>query len=78
MNKYEVLLFDLDDTLIDNLENVRHAYTKMVESVREDYTEEGFKKWYDLDKKFWIDFHEKNLRSDQNLSSMRNASRALR
>lgn len=33
MNKYEVILFDLDDTLIDNLENVRHAYTKMVESV---------------------------------------------
>ena len=44
MNKYEVILFDLDDTLIDNLENVRHAYTKMVESVGEHYTEKGFKK----------------------------------
>ena len=61
MSKYEVILFDLDDTLIDNLENVRHAYTKMVESVGEHYTEEGFKKWYDLDKKFWIDFHEKKI-----------------
>ena len=68
MNKYEVLLFDLDDTLIDNLENVRHAYTKMVESVGEDYTEEGFKKWYDLDKKFWIDFHEKKDNCSKRIS----------
>ena len=45
MSKYEVILFDLDDTLIDNAENVRYAYTKMVESVGEHYTEEGFKKW---------------------------------
>ena len=61
MKKYDVLLFDLDDTLIDNLENVRYAYTKMVESVGEHYSEEGFKKWYDLDKKFWIDFHEQKI-----------------
>lgn len=61
MSKYEVILFDLDDTLIDNAENVRYAFTKMVESVGEHYTEEGFKKWYDLDKKFWIDFHNKKI-----------------
>ena len=29
MKKYDYILFDLDDTLIDNLENVRHAYKKM-------------------------------------------------
>ena len=61
MSKYEILLFDLDDTLIDNLENVRYAYTKMVESLGGHYTEEGFKKWYYLDKRFWIDFHEKKI-----------------
>lgn len=61
MSKYKIILFDLDDTLIDNLENVRYAYTKMVESVGEVYTEEGFKKWYDLDKHFWIDFYEKKI-----------------
>lgn len=57
MKKYEVILFDLDDTLIDNLENVCYAYRKMVESVGESYTEEGFRKWYDLDKQFWLDFY---------------------
>lgn len=61
MSKYEIILLDLDDTLIDNLENVRHAYTKMVEAVGENYSEEGFKKWYHLDQKYWIDFHEKKI-----------------
>lgn len=61
MKKYEVLLFDLDDTLIDNLENVRYAYTKMVNYMNEDYTLEGFKKWYELDKQFWIDFHNNKI-----------------
>ena len=29
--QYELIIFDLDDTLIDNLENVRYAYKKMIE-----------------------------------------------
>lgn len=61
MKKYEILLFDLDDTLIDNLENVRYAYTKMVNYMDEDYTLEGFKKWYELDKQFWLDFHDNKI-----------------
>ena len=40
MKKYEIILLDLDDTLIDNLENVRYAYRKMVEFMDEKYTEE--------------------------------------
>ena len=41
MKKYDYILFDLDDTLVDNLENVRYAYKKMVEHVGEEYTEEA-------------------------------------
>lgn len=59
--EYEIILFDLDDTLIDNTENIRYAYTKMVESVGEEYSEEGFQKWYQLDAQFWIDFHQKKI-----------------
>ncbi len=55
MNNYKIIIFDLDDTLIDNLESVRYAYKKMVEEVGETYTEEGFKRWYKIDKKFWKD-----------------------
>ncbi len=58
MNKYKILIFDLDDTLIDNLENVRYAYTKMVESIGKEYSKAGFKKWYELDKKFWKDWQD--------------------
>lgn len=56
MKKYEYILFDLDDTLINNLENVRFAYTKMLQFMGLEYTDEGFKKWYELDRQFWIDF----------------------
>ncbi|MCI8498238.1 MAG: hypothetical protein HFG33_02425 [Bacilli bacterium] len=52
MNRYKILIFDLDDTLIDNVENVRYAYTKMIELVGEKYTEDGFKRWFEIDKKF--------------------------
>ena len=58
MNKYRVLIFDLDDTLIDNLENTRYAYTKMVESVGKEYSEDGFEKWYEVDRKFWRDWQD--------------------
>lgn len=58
MDKYKILIFDLDDTLIDNLENVRYAYTKMLASLGEEYSESGFKKWYDIDKKFWEDWQD--------------------
>lgn len=58
MNKYKILIFDLDDTLIDNLENVRYAYTKMIESVGNEYSEEEFNRWYEIDNKFWKDWQD--------------------
>lgn len=57
MKKYKVVLFDLDDTLIDNVENVRYGFRKVLEVLGKDYTEELFKQWYDFDKQFWVDFH---------------------
>ena len=58
MNKYKILIFDLDDTLIDNLENVRYAFNKMIETQNEDYNEDNFKRWYKLDKQFWKDWQD--------------------
>jgi len=55
--KYEILVFDLDDTLIDNLENVRYAFKKMTEYLGRKYTEDDFNRWYLFDKQFWIDFY---------------------
>ena len=58
MNKYKILIFDLDDTLIDNLENVRHAFTKMIETQDDYYNDNNFKRWYKLDKQFWKDWQD--------------------
>jgi Predicted hydrolase (HAD superfamily) len=56
--KYKILIFDLDDTLIDNLENVRYAFQIMVEKQNEIYTDEKFIKWYQIDNKFWKEWQD--------------------
>lgn len=58
MSKYKILIFDLDDTLIDNYENVRYAFKVMIESKNEQYNDEKFVKWYNIDKKFWKDWQD--------------------
>ena len=54
----KILIFDLDDTLIDNLENVRYAFKKMLEMKGEEYSDNKFKRWYEIDKKFWKDWQD--------------------
>lgn len=51
---YEVLLFDLDDTLINDTENIRYALKKMLEFFKEEYTEEKLMHWLKLDSEHWI------------------------
>lgn len=69
MKKYKIIIFDLDDTLIDNTENVRHAYAKMIKSVGESYTETGFQRWYSIDHKFWEDWQEGLIELPENLKN---------
>ena len=57
MKKYELLIFDLDDTLINNNENVRYAFKKMTEVLGYTYSDEMFNEWQKFDKKFWLDFY---------------------
>jgi FMN phosphatase YigB (HAD superfamily) len=56
--KYEILIFDLDDTLIDNKESVRAAFKKMLAAQNLAYSEDSFTNWYEIDKKFWIDWQD--------------------
>ena len=55
MKKYDILLFDLDDTLIDNTENIRHAFKVMLDYMGDTYSDDKFNRWSNLDKQFWID-----------------------
>lgn len=45
MNKYETLIFDLDDTLIDNNESMKYAFTIMINTLKLEYSDELFLKW---------------------------------
>jgi FMN phosphatase YigB (HAD superfamily) len=58
MSKYKILIFDLDDTLIDNKESVQAAYKRMIESFGRAYSQDDFERWYMIDKKFWIDWQD--------------------
>lgn len=62
MKKYEVLIFDLDDTLINNDENVRYAFEKMTQEINEPYTENRFYEWQAFDKQFWLDFYYQKIK----------------
>lgn len=52
---YNILIFDLDDTLTNNLENVREAFRKVNKYRNEEFTEENFLKFYQIDLKVWSD-----------------------
>lgn len=61
MKKYEILLFDLDDTLVDNMENIRYAYKKILETKSIDYDDYKFDNWANFDKNYWHSFYENKL-----------------
>jgi FMN phosphatase YigB (HAD superfamily) len=56
--KYKILIFDLDDTLIDNRESVKAAFKRLLDQETATYTEEAFERWYQIDKQFWIDWQD--------------------
>ena len=56
-SRYELILFDLDDTLIDNQENIKFAFKKVVQKLGKIFSEEYFFKWLEFDKQYWNDFY---------------------
>ena len=53
MSKYETLIFDLDDTLIDNNESIKYAFTIMINALELEYSDELFLKWKKFDTAYW-------------------------
>lgn len=49
---YKTLIFDLDDTLNDDTKNIQGAFKSI---VKEEYSEEKFKKFIEIDRKLWKD-----------------------
>ncbi len=52
---YNTIIFDLDDTLTNDRENIKQAFKIVLEYKKEQYTEEKFEKFYNIDKKTWLD-----------------------
>ncbi len=61
MSKYETLIFDLDDTLIDNHESIKYAFKIMLEELFIPYTEELFLAWKNADKAYWHIWESGNM-----------------
>lgn len=52
---YKTVIFDLDDTLTNDCENIREAFKIVLKYVKEDYTDKKFDRFYAIDKKTWAD-----------------------
>ncbi|MBQ7409904.1 MAG: HAD-IA family hydrolase [Clostridia bacterium] len=52
---YKCLIFDLDDTLTDDFENCREAFKIMIASRNEEYSEEDYLRFKEIDNKVWAD-----------------------
>lgn len=51
--KIKYLIFDLDDTLVNDTENRRGAFMYTLEKLNLPYTEEYFQKWLEFDADYW-------------------------
>ena len=60
--KYKKLLFDLDNTLVDDNENRRYAMRKVLNDRKEEVTKEKLESFIKLDDKYWQDRAEGKLK----------------
>ena len=52
---YKTIIFDLDDTLTDDLENTRNAFKIVMKYINQKYTEEDFLRFHEIDVTTWRD-----------------------
>lgn len=53
MPKYKTLIFDLDDTLINNDESIKYAFSVILKYLNIPFSEELFLKWEKFDTMYW-------------------------
>ena len=61
MRKYETLIFDLDDTLIDNNQSIKYAFTIMINQLGIPFSNELFEKWKKFDTAYWHTWESGNM-----------------
>ncbi len=50
------LIFDLDDTIVNDTENHRGAYQHILKILNKPFSEEDFQKWLEFDSYYWHDY----------------------
>ena len=81
IRKYKKLLFDLDNTLVDDDENRKYAFEKILVQRKEQVTNEKLEKFIQLDNQYWKDRAEgkiKDLYKFKNLEEKTTWVRAQR
>jgi len=61
MSKYETLIFDLDDTLIDNNQSIKYAFAIMIKELGLEYSDALFSKWKIFDAAYWHTWESGNM-----------------
>ena len=61
MSKYKTLIFDLDDTLIDNNQSIKYAFTIMISELGIEFRDELFLKWKRFDTAYWHTWESGNM-----------------
>ncbi len=56
MKKYNTIIFDLDDTLIDNTKACKYAFKKVLEYLNIPYRDELFYKFLHHDNEYWLNW----------------------
>ena len=49
MSKYETLIFDLDDTLINNNLSIKYAFITIINQLEIEYSDDLFFKWNNME-----------------------------
>ncbi len=59
--KYKTLIFDLDDTLVDDGESIKYSFKIILKKLNIEYSDSLFQEWITADKTFWLNWAHKNL-----------------
>lgn len=78
MNKYKTLIFDLDDTLIDNNQSIKYAFITMINELGLEYNDELFSKWKRFDTIYWHTWESGKMIIPNSIKTLRDKITFLR
>lgn len=76
--KYRKLLFDLDNTLVDDDENRKNAIKKVLIERNENWTKENLNEFINLDNQFWKDRAEGKIKDPYEFKTLEERTEWIR